>query len=763
MKKNPKSTLAVVVSVAACAAFGSACAREDWPFLKTYEGEHLRRVKMPIGGVGTGTISLAGRGALVDWQLCNRPDVGYTPTCQHASSAFWLRTKDLDGRVTARLLEGPVDTELYEGHEGAPVANHGFPRFRHCLFKAAYPLAQVELRDPAVPVEAMLEAMNPLVPGDVAASSLPVALLRWRLVNATDRPLEVSVLGFLVSPVGGDVDRLTSGTNGLRGALIGSPRAKDLRDRGEVALVVPETAGEVSVGTRVDDPGWMVKQDRYWKQFCATGRAADYYDATAKAAEPVVAVSVRLTLEAHGAASVPFVLCWRYPNRMDWNQKTILGNHYSTQFAAPVEAALRLMDGLEWYERKTVAFVRSMCERAAPEVVREAALFNLSTLRTETCFRTADGHFFGWEGIFDKKGSCFGNCTHVWGYEHALVDLWPELAKDMAELQFGPMSDSRGHMSFRVGLPLDEKARQWGAAAADGQMQCIVKAYEIWKRTGDGDWIRRLYPRVRQSLAYAWVSGGWDADRDGVMEGCQHNTMDVEYYGPNPQMEFLYLAALRAVAAMSDFVGEVAFADECRELCARGQAWTEANLFNGGYYEHKVVPPTGAVEPGTTQRNAKDLKNPDYQLGAGCLVDQLLGDFASRTVGLGPVADERHAAAALDTILVRNASGNFVGVYNCGREYAFPEEPALKMAWYPEGRMPEKPFPYYGENMTGFEYVVAANLAQRGRFAEAERVVRDVRSRYDGKKRNPFDEAECGHHYVRALVAWSVLKEWRAQ
>jgi len=35
--------------------------------------------------------------------------------------------------------------------------------------------------------------------------------------------------------------------------------------------------------------------------------------------------------------------------------------------------------------------------------------------------------------------------------------------------------------------------------------------------------------------------GGWDADQDGVMEGVQHNTMDVEYYGPNPQIGFLVL------------------------------------------------------------------------------------------------------------------------------------------------------------------------------------------------------------------------------
>ena len=247
------------------------------------------------------------------------------------------------------------------------------------------------------------------------------------------------------------------------------------------------------------------------------------------------------------------------------------------------------------------------------------------------------------------------------------------------------------------------------------------------------------------------------------MEGCQHNTMDVEYYGPNPQMEFLYLAALKAMAEMADFTLDAGFAARCRDFASRGSAWTEKNLFTGAYYRHVVVPPKAKIAQGISYGNAKNLADPDYQLADGCLVDQLLGDYVARHVGLGPVADEAHSAIALNTILEKCSSDNVGPRYNCGRDYAMPEEPALKMAWYPEGKMPEKPFPYYGENMTGFEYVVAANLAQRGDFARAEKVVRDIRSRYDGRKRNPFDEAECGHHYVRALASWSVYKAFVAR
>ena len=758
----------------------------EWPMLKTYEGERLRRIKMPLGGIGTGTISLAGNGGLVDWAIFNTPAIGNTPVANDVASGFLIRTEDADGKVSARLMEGPVDTSLYDGGEGCKAPNHAFPRFRDCTFKAAYPLAQVELKDDSMPVTARLEAMNPLVTNNAAASGIPAVLLRWNIRNVTAKPVKVSVMGMLVNPTGGapfedkdgkKIDIVGMSSGGLAGVNIlnGAPDACD-NTCGSVLMAVPEAAGIVTRATRISDSGWMVRFDRYWKQFVATGRADDLRDPDARCRTlPMGTVAVQVELAPGETKAIPFIVAWRYPHRPCWSgrgyrdtpirgafdPKRDVGNFYATRYPLAIAAAVVLWKDLPAFEQKTVAFVNGVLAAKAPEVVKEAALFNLSTLRTETCFRTADGHFYGWEGIFETGGSCFGSCTHVWGYEHALIDLWPELARDMTELQFERQMGDDGHIAFRIQLPLSAGKAADHMAAADGQMQCIVKAYENWKKGGDDAWLERLWPKIRKAVEFCWVPGGWDADVDGVMEGCQHNTMDVEYYGPNPQMEFLYLAALKAAATMADACGDAAFAKKCRGLYVIGSAWTESNLFNGEWYEHKVVPPKGALAKWVSSGAAKNLADPDYQLAAGCLVDQLLGDYAARHVGLGAVADERNANKTLDTILAKNASANVGPTYNCGRDYAMSDEPALKMAWYPEGTMPKKPFPYYGENMTGFEYVVAANLAQRGRFAEAEKVVSDIRSRYDGRKRNPFDEAECGHHYVRALAAWSVLKAWK--
>jgi hypothetical protein len=75
------------------------------------------------------------------------------------------------------------------------------------------------------------------------------------------------------------------------------------------------------------------------------------------------------------------------------------------------------------------------------------------------------------------------------------------------------------------------------------------------------------------------------------MEGCQHNTMDVEYFGPNPQMGIWYLGALKAASLMANQTGDNAFAEKCQRLFLNGQKWLEENLFNGEYFEHKIIPP----------------------------------------------------------------------------------------------------------------------------------------------------------------------------
>jgi len=124
--------------------------------------------------------------------------------------------------------------------------------------------------------------------------------------------------------------------------------------------------------------------------------------------------------------------------------------------------------------------------------------------------------------------------------------------------------------------------------------------------------------------------------------------------------------------------------------------------------------------------------------------------------GLGYLLDPEHIQTTLRSILKYNRRESLQDHFNCMRSFALGNEAALLMASYPKER-PETPFPYFTEAMTGFEYAAAIGMLYEGQTGEGLMCVQDIRNRYDGLKRNPFNEAECGHHYARAMASWAAV------
>ena len=740
-----------------------------WPVLRTFTGAAIDRVAMPIGGIGTGCVSLGGRGDLRDWEVVNRPAKGFEPD----PGFFALQVSPAEGSPLARVLEGPLDARDYEGGSGSPAPHAGLPRFRSARFEAAYPLGQVVLEDPDVPIGVRIQGFNPLVPCDSEASGLPVAILRFLLTNDGPAPLAASVCGTLRNVVGtdGHSGRPSANRNQLRresgmsGLLLSSDGVSPHAEQwGTLALAVLHDGG-VTWRTAWPELTWGDALLDFWDDFAEDGRLEERSGA---GDAPVASLAARLELPPGATRAVTFLLTWHFPNRRAWqvgprrpdqDGAEIVGNHYATRhedaWAVVGEVAARMVD----LEQRTVEFVTEVCGSDLPDEVKDAALSNLSTLRTQTCFRTADGTFFGWEGCNDDAGCCPGSCTHVWNYEQATPFLFGDLARSMRDVELGHATDERGHMRFRVSLPLAEP-RRWSLAAADGQMGCLLKLYRDWRLSGDDAMLRRLWPPARRALEFAWIPGGWDADQDGVMEGCQHNTLDVEFYGPSAWMSCWYLGALRAAEEMARALNEEAFAGRCRQLFAKGRQWIDSHLFNGDYYEQEVRPPGSFSDlaPGLRHERmgAMNPSDPELQLGPGCALDQLAGQFLASVAGLGSLLDPDHVARTVDSILRYNRRDGFHGHFNHMRSFALGDEGGLLLAAYP-GRRPARPFPYYAEVWTGLEYAFACLLAYLGRGDDAVRVTRTVRQRYDGRRRNPFDEAECGHHYVRAMASWGLV------
>ena len=92
------------------------------------------------------------------------------------------------------------------------------------------------------------------------------------------------------------------------------------------------------------------------------------------------------------------------------------------------------------------------------------------------------------------------------------------------------------------------------------------------------------------------------------------------------------------------------------------------------------------------------------------------------------------------------------------RSYALGDESGLMLTAYPDpSKRPAVPLSYGFEAWTGLEYTAATGMMYEGMNQQAQQVMNDVRNRYDGYKRNPFNEEECGNHYARAMASWSAV------
>jgi len=738
---------------------------------RVFKGRQLTEIAFPLGGVAAGSISLGGRGQLRDWEIFNCADKGNSPS--YAFPSIWVQPAG--GKPVAKVLESRIQPP-YQGENGLGSKNvPGLERLDSATFTGEFPLARIEFQDRALPVRIALEAFSPFVPHEADDSGLPVAILRYRVSNAGRHPVTASVAFSIENPVGGINQRTSQNpaidnrdcahrsSSGIEGLLMTnlSVAAGDPL-HGSFALCVLG-AGEAKVTwTRGWERGrWWNSPMLFWDDFSADGQLTE-----PESPNPVGTLCLQQTIAPAAHADYTFLLAWHFPNRTPrrcgWSapkgdEDTVIGNHYCTRFGDAWVAAEYAAANLPRLEKDTRGFVECMRESTLPSPVKDAATANLSTLVTTTCFRTADGEFHGFEGANDRIGCCPGNCTHVWNYETATAHLFPSFARSLRKAAFGYSMDEAGAMHFRQLLP-DGKARS-GFAAADGQMGQIIHAYLDWRLSGDNEWLRSLWPRIKKAIEFAWVPGGWDANRDGVMEGVQHNTYDVEFYGPNPQCGVSYLGALRAAEEMARAVGDSSSAAEYRRVFQSGSKWIDANLFNGEYYIQKVRGwPKDEIAPALRgNMGSDDTEQPQFQVGEGCLVDQLVGQYLAEVAGLGELLDAGHIRATLNSIHRYNGKRTLLDHNSVQRTFALNDEAAMVICDYGKAQRPRIPFPYYAEVMTGFEYSTAAHMLYAGMVPEGVEAIQNIRRRYDGERRNPWDEAECGHHYARAMAAWSGL------
>jgi len=742
------------------------------PYNTPYTGDYLSRVAFPLGGIGAGMLCLEGTGALSHVSLRGHADVFNEPLMFAAISIDAPAGSQSDR--LARVLEGPVPMWKAFGTPGAGNGlggtSYGLPRFAGAAFEARFPFGTVTLRDPKIPLDVTVTGWSPFTPGDADSSSLPVAALEYRFANPTAAPVE-AVFSFHA--------RNFMAPDAQSGAVLAAPGGFTLaypEERAAFSATLDEA--NVAVNCAWFRGGWFDALTVVWKTI-AEGTMPEAGSTIEGAPSPGGSLYVPLRLEPGETRTIRLRLAWHAPEtglRVGKDPECAegvscdcgSGAHvpwYASVFPDIDAVAAHWRAHYDALRARTAAFTGCFYDTTLPPEVVEAVAANLTILKSPTVQRQPDGRLWCWEGCHDKGGCCHGSCTHVWNYAQAIPHLFPDLERSLRHTEFFADQDERGHQTFRANLPIRPVAHDFHAAA-DGQLGGVMKVYREWRISGDEQWLRTFWPKVKQSLDYCIET--WDPDHTGTLVEPHHNTYDIEFFGADGMCTSFYLGALKAAVLMAEALDEAV--PLYAELLEKGVATMEADLWNGEYFIQKIRW-TGLRAGDPTQTQAWNVnyspeaiallqqEGPKYQYGNGCLADGVLGAWIAAVCGVGEFLDREQVRGHLLAVHRYNLRHDLSEHVNPQRPaFALGKDGGLLLCTWPHGDALTLPFPYANEVWTGYEYQVASHLMLLGEVEAGLEIVRIARDRYDGRVRNPFNEYECGHWYARAMASYGLLQ-----
>lgn len=746
----------------------------------------MSQISFPLGGIGSGCIGLAGNGQLIDWEIFNAPN----KNSFNNYSGFFIKAEKEGRLVSMKVMNGdfppPYQGKTYRGGDYGSSFGFGpnertfagFSHFRECSFLGEFPLARLTLKDPDFPGVVKNRAFNPFIPLNDRDSSLPAAFFEVEVMNTSEEELD-----YTIALAAGSSFSCKDAKNEVILHRLPDNRQLTCLKLGTDTMAEDDTAyGDITLATDAERTsyqrywyrgGWRDNIEMFLHDFASAPIFSDReYGKEDFGGKDMGTLAAHFSIPAGQKRSVRFLISWNYPNRRNtWNPnapQTVWKNYYATLFEDSVETAYYAFKNWKRLEEETVRFHDCLFASNLEEAFLDAVSANLSVLKSPTCLRLEDGTFYGFEGCRETEGSCEGSCTHVWNYAYALPWLFPVLERSMRDADFDWNMREDGRMSFRLMLPIGSFRSDF-RACVDGQMGGVIKTYRDWKISGDTAWLSRNWPAVKKSIAYAWADSNedkWDPEQTGVITGRQHHTLDMELFGASSWLNGFYLAALKAGAEMAEAMEEPETARKYLELFEKGKKYTDQELFNGEYYIQKIdVKDRSQLERFAGEDGYEDFINKywneeageiKYQIGEGCEIDQVMPQWHANLIGLGEIYDKEQTRKALHS-LYRNNFKSMRQVQNVWRIFSLNDEEGLVICTWPEGKKPAIPLTYSTETMTGFEYQAAVHMLQEGMYEEGGSIIRAIRSRYDGKKRNPWNEMECGSNYARSMASYSIL------
>ena len=478
-----------------------------------YTGSALNEISFPLGGIGTGSIGLAGNGRFVDWEIFNRPNKGsingYSHIAVKATGNGIHACKVLHGDLTKGFMG---DATGSFGYGPSRTTMCGFPHFRNCTFDGEFPVANIDFSDQDFPGSVRLTAFNPLIPLEADDSTIPAAFFEIGFCNDTGEVMDYEAVFSLANPF--EISRNTEfHQDNIDGILLEYPGiSPDAREFGQLCLACEHASSVQPYWFRGK---WHDNIVMFWNEFTSdSGLSHRVYDTDG--IQDTCSLGKRLTLYPGESGILRFIVSWNIPNNYRYWAKSYVWdtgmeeanqqnwkNYYATLFESAAASAIYSLKNFDTLQKKTLAYKDALFSSTVDPVILDAVSATVSVLKSPTVFRLENGEFYGFEGSNKDSGSCEGTCQHVYNYAYALCFLFPELERSIRNLEFDHCTWEDGSTAFRLALPLRAPEKPL-RACLDGQMGCVFKTYREWKISGDNEWLKKVWPTVKKILAYAW-------------------------------------------------------------------------------------------------------------------------------------------------------------------------------------------------------------------------------------------------------------------
>jgi uncharacterized protein (DUF608 family) len=755
------------------------------------------QIALPLGGIGTGCICLNGYGGLQDFSIRNHPATTALPEGYRPSHAAFAILHVKGGPPVTKLVEGPFPVlKIYDqGLQGEGYRRGGFeglPRFGKCVFKGEYPFGEASLTDSSIPLQITVNAWNPFIPLDDKNSSIPCAILEYTLRNDSLSNVDYEFsyhLSHLAAGCAPDESRSRNTVLPGRGVFLHNLEPPTGEAFGSACLTALGNDPRIK-GMWLRSEWEFDSMSALWREVSTgTFTSNDGSNDTDTSGRNGASILFVGSLAPGASKTYPIVISWHFPNcylragelapaevtaspseagchAPPLGTPPLWRPYYASIWKDANEVARYVEENYASLRARTVAFKEALFSSTLPSHILDAVSANLAILKSPTVLRLENGDIWGWEGCFPDAGCCHGSCTHVWNYAQVFPHLYPKLERTLRELELERSMDENGHVTFRSALPEGPVKHDYHAAS-DGQLGGIMKVFRDWQISGDLSWLKKMYPLVKRSLDYCIRS--WDPDHRGGLFEPHHNTYDIEFWGPDGMCTSIYLGALSACKQMAFAVGQPEDSKFYGELADRCARFMDEQLFNGEYYQQKVqyldlrnssfAQMVAKVnDQGTEMERLLKREGPKYQYGGGCLSDVVIGAWMARMYGIETPLAAENIRSSLRAIFKNNFKTDLSQHANAQRPgYAMGHEPGLLLCTWPRGGKPTLPFVYSDEVWTGIEYQVASHLIAEGFVVEGLTIVNALRSRYDGRVRNPWNEYECGNYYARAMSSYALL------